>query len=102
MKTTLFVLCLLCATAALGQTAGGVLSAEPQVFHPPDHYQHAFQQSMAPEQNLRENVAYTSAQGEKPLWEVMPVAHEVPLGDVARMLRKEHLAAKKADFVRND
>jgi hypothetical protein len=102
MKTTLFVLCLLCATAALGQTAGGVMSAEPQVFHPPDHAQRAASQSMAAEQNLRENVAYTSAQGEKPLWEVMPAKHEVPLGDVARALRKDHLAAKKADFVRND
>ena len=102
MKTTLFVLCLLCATAALGQTAGGVLSADPQVFRSPDHAQRASQQLMAPEQNIRENSAYTYAQGERPLWEVMPVKHEVPLGDVARMLRKEHLAAKKADFVRND
>jgi hypothetical protein len=102
MKTTLFVLCLLCATAALGQTAGGVLSADPQIFRPPDHAQRASSQSMGTEQNLRENIAYTSAQGEKPLWEVMPVKREVPLGDVARMLRKEHFAAKKAEFVRND
>ena len=102
MKTALFVLCLLCATAALGQSAGGVLSADPQVFRPPDHALRAFQQAMAPEQNIRENSAYTYAQGERPLWEVMPLKHEVPLGDVARALRKEHLADKKAEFVKND
>src|SRR5271169_1897514 len=98
MKTTLFVLCLLCATAALGQSIGGVMSADPQIFRPPDHAQRASSQGMATEQNLRENVAYTSAQGERPLWEVMPAKHEVPLGDVARALRKEHFAAKKAEF----
>jgi hypothetical protein len=103
MKTTLFVLCLLCATAALGQSVGGsVLSNEVQVLRLPDHSQHAAQQPMAQEQNLRENFSYTYAQGERPLWELAPVSHEVPLGDVARMLRKEHFAAKKADFVRND
>jgi hypothetical protein len=102
-KTTLFVLCLLCATAAFGQSVGGsVLSSEVQVLRLPDHSQHASQQPMAQEQNLRENSSYTYAQGERPLWELAPVSHPVPLGDVARMLRKEHAAAKKADFVRND
>jgi len=33
---------------------------------------------------------------------VQPLAPTVPLGDIARMLRKEHATAKKADFVRND
>jgi hypothetical protein len=102
MKTTLFGLCLLCATAAFGQSAGGVLSAEPQVFHPPDHAQRASPQAMAPEQNVMGTSNYFYAQGERPLWEVMPLSHAVPLGDVARALRKEHLAAKKAEFVKND
>jgi hypothetical protein len=102
MKTTLFVLCLLCATAAFGQSVGGVMSAEPQVFHPPDHALRAYQQALAPEQNLLEGANYTYAQGERPLWEVQPAARVVPLGDIARMLKKEHETAKKAEFVKND
>ncbi len=102
MKTTLFVLCLLCATAAFGQSVGGVMSAEPQVFHPPDHAQRAAYQALAPEQNVMGNSNYYYEQGERPLWEVQPAARVVPLGDIARMLRKEHEAAKKAEFIKND
>jgi hypothetical protein len=101
-KATLFVLCFLCAAAALGQSASGALSSEPQVFHPPDHAQHAAQLPMGEEHNLLESSGYAYAQGERPLWELAPVSHAVPLGDVARMMKKEHAAAKKADFVRND
>jgi hypothetical protein len=102
-KATLFVLCLLCATAALGQSIGGsVLSNEIQVLRLPDHSQHASQQAMAPERSLLENFTYTYVQGERPLWEFAPASHAVPLGDIARMLRKEHQVAKKAFFVRND
>jgi hypothetical protein len=102
MKTTLCVLCLLCATAALGQSAGSVLSSEPQVFHLPDHAQHASQQPMAQEQNLLDSSGYFYAQGERPLWEFAPAPHAVALGDIARMLRKDHELVKKAEFVRND
>jgi hypothetical protein len=98
----LFVLCLLCATAVLGQSAGSVLSSEPQVFRFLEHSQHAAQHPMAEEQSLLESSSYFYAQGERPLWEFATHSPAVPLGDVARMLRKEHAAAKKADFVRND
>ena len=57
---------------------------------------------MALEQNLLENASYSYARGERPLWEVQPLAHQVPLGDIARALKKEHETAKKADFIRND
>ena len=101
-KATLFMLCLLCATGALGQSVGGVLSSEPQVFRFPDHSLHASQQRMATEQNLLENSSYTIVQGERPLWEFAPAPHAVPLGDIARMLRKDHELVKKAEFVKND
>jgi hypothetical protein len=54
---------------------------------------------MAPTQDLLGRFAYVYARGERPLWEVAPVSQAVPLGDVARMLRKEHATAKKADVV---
>jgi hypothetical protein len=104
MKTTLFVLCFLCATAALGQSAGGgsALSSEPRVIEFPSHLGHASQRPMALEQNLLEKSSYVYAHGERPLWEVAPVTNAMPLGDVARILRKEHETTKKADFVREN
>jgi hypothetical protein len=103
-KATLFVLCLLCATAGFGQAVGGgsVLSSEVQVLRLPDHSQHASQQPMATERSLLESFNYTYVQGERPLWEFAPASHAVPLGDIARMLRKDHELVKKAEFVRND
>jgi hypothetical protein len=104
MKTTLFGLCFLCATAAFGQSAvgGGTLSNEVQVFQMASHPQRATQMPMAQEQNLFDRSGYSFVEGERPLWEVQPLAPKVPLGDIARALRKEHETAKKADFVRND
>jgi hypothetical protein len=103
MKTTLFLLCLLCTTAALGQSyAAAALSNEPQPLQMVSHPARAAQHAMAAEQNLLDSSGYLYAQGERPLWEVAPVKVSVPLGDVARFYRQEHLAAKKADFVRND
>ena len=99
MKTTLFALCLLFATAALGQSADTALSSEPQVFRLSGHPEHATQQPLGQEQSLLENSSYTYAQGERPLWEVSPLSHTTPLGDTARILRKEHEMAKKADIV---
>ena len=55
---------------------------------------------LAKTENLQEQSTYLYAQGERPLWEVhVPVPVEMPLGDVARMLKKEHAAAKKSDKV---
>ena len=42
------------------------------------------------------------AHGVRPLWEVAKPSEPVPLGDAARLLRKEHAAAKKADIVWNN
>lgn len=103
MKTTLFLLCLLCATAALGQSyAPAALSNEPQPLQMNSHPLRAVQHAMAVEQNLLDSSGYLYAQGERPLWEVAPVKVAVPLGDVARIYREEHVTVKKADFVRND
>jgi hypothetical protein len=104
MKTTLFALCFLGATAAFGQSAagGGALSNEVQVFQMASHPQRATQMPMAQEQNLFDRSGYSFVEGERPLWEVQPLSPKVPLGDIARALRKEHETAKKADFIRND
>ena len=99
MKTLLFALCFLGATAAFGQAVGGVLSAEPMILQLPNHPSQAVQHSMADERNLLGTTNNSSAQGELPLWEVMPLSRTVPLGDVARAYRKEHAAIKKADKV---
>lgn len=103
MKTTIFLLCLLSASAALGQSyAPAALSNETQPLQMNSHPLRAAQHALAAEQNLLDSSGYVYAQGEKPLWEVAPVKVAVPLGDVARFYREEHLTAKKADFVRND
>ena len=106
MKTALFMLCFICATTALGQSAGGsvggaTLSSTVQMA---SHAEHATQTALAQEQSLLEHSNYFCAQGERPLWEVQPMSqsHPVPLGDIARMLKKEHATAKKADIVFND
>jgi hypothetical protein len=105
MKIRLSVLFLLCtflwASAAFGQT--GSISSHLQAYAFPDHPQHAEQHAMAPEHSLvgGGSDTYTYAQGERPLWEFGPVAKEppTPLGDVARAVRQEKLAARKAQIV---
>jgi hypothetical protein len=100
MKTSLFVLFFLCATAAFGQSVS-FLNAEPQPLAFPSHPQHASRQPMGLEQNLLGDGAYgyTYARGERPLWDVVSESNAVPLGDVARVFKKEHATAKKADIV---
>jgi hypothetical protein len=102
MKTAVFAFCFLGATAALGQSFGSAPMSNVVQFN--NHAERATQQSLAHEQSLLENSNYFFAQGERPLWEVQPrsQSHPVPLGDIARMLRKEHEATKKADIVFND
>lgn len=99
MKTTLFVLFIFCAAAALGQV--GSLSSQAQPLQLPDHAQHASQHAMATEQPLvgGGSDTYTVAHGERPLWEFGPVSQQPSLGDVARAYRKEKLTAKKAEIV---
>lgn len=101
MKTTLFALCFLCATAALGQSVavGSALNSQPQMVQFSSHPEHASQQPMGQGENLLEKSGYVYAQGERPLWEVVPASDAMPLGDAARALKKEHATAKKADIV---
>ncbi|MBI3477860.1 MAG: hypothetical protein HY010_19160 [Acidobacteria bacterium] len=98
MKTTLFALLFFCATAAFGQAAGVSVSNEPNPIQIPSHQQHASQHAIqSGESLLITSYSETSARGERPLWEAgaKPPA-EVPLGDVARLLRNEHATVKKA------
>lgn len=98
MKTTLFALLFLGATAAFGQTATSTVSMQPQPIQIPSHEQHASQHAMQAEESLLISANGTySATGERPLWEAgAKPAAEVPLGDVARSLRTQHATAKKA------
>jgi len=96
MKTTLFALFLLCAIAALGQSAG-FLSNQPQLFQIPSHPLRASQRPMQQEQTLLITSNNVYGRGERPLWEFATQAHaEIPLGDVARLLRNQHAIARKA------
>jgi hypothetical protein len=101
MKTGLLVLSLLCATTAFAQASLGSATLGSQVQFAA-HAERATQYPMAQEQNLLTNSSYFLVQGERPLWEVQPLSRAVPLGDVARALRKEHETAKKADIVWNN
>ena len=101
MKTTLFVLFILCASMAVGQAAGGSISNYAQMLQLPENPRHAEIHDMAEEHSLvggRES-DYRYAQGERPLWEFGPVSEPVPLGDVARAYRQQKATAKKAEIV---
>lgn len=100
MRTITLVFLIVCAAAAMGQTAG-VIPNQPQILHVPDHPMQAEQHPLASEHSLVGGGpnAYTYAQGERPLWELGPMSEPVPLGDVARALRKEKRTAKKAEKV---
>ncbi len=97
MKRTFLVLFLLATSAAFGQYAG-YIGSQPQPYRPPENPAHASVHELAREQYVLSGTNYTSAQGEKPAWE-LPRAPEIPLGDIARTLRQEHAKAKKARFV---
>ncbi len=103
MKTTLFVLCLLCATAALGQSASSVATMA-STFQVTSHPEHASPHALAQEQSLLEGpgAGFVYAQGERPLWEFASTAQEVPLGDIARKLREQRDTTKKARVIRED
>jgi hypothetical protein len=100
MKTAVFVLCFFCTTLALGQSVGGAVMVS--TIQMAEHPQHASQRAMAQEQSILVHSDFYYAQGERPLWEFQTLAHQVPLGDIARMLKQEHATAKKADIVVND
>jgi hypothetical protein len=87
-------------TSAFAQYGGaaGYLSAEPQIFHAPEHPAHA---SFAPIQSgtsIYPGTSYTSAQGDRPPSD-FPQAATASLGDIARELKKQHALVKKSDTV---
>jgi len=102
MKTALFMVCFLGATVAFGQSVGGSVGSAPvsSSVQMPNHAERATQTPLAQEQSLLEHSNYFYAQGERPLWEVQPPSKSrpVPLGDIARMYRKDHELVKKADI----
>jgi hypothetical protein len=99
MKTTIFAFCLLCATAAFGQSAN-VLSGYPQPLVLADHPLHASEHAMAQESSLLGSSAYSYAQGERPLWEFgTDKPREVSLGEVARAYRNGHVIDRKPSKV---
>ncbi len=91
----LFVVCCLCAVGANAQV-GGAMNSQAHALVMSGNPQHASQAAMSQGHSLMERSGTVSAHGERPLWEVMPEATVVPLGDSARVLRKEHVGAKKA------
>jgi hypothetical protein len=101
MKTTLFAMCFLFATAAFGQSiaGGSSLSSEPVIVEFASHPQKAMRTPLGAEESLLAPSNFTFAQGERPLWEVAPVSYSVPLGDVARAFRKVHAQVKKSPVV---
>jgi len=95
MKTTLFALCFLCATAAFAQSYP---SLSPLEFG--DHAYHASAHSTATPTDILGGNSVIVGHGEVPLADIpMPKIHETPLGDVARQVRQERLFAKKAQVV---
>jgi hypothetical protein len=103
MKTAVLVGCFLCTTAALGQSIGGSIGSPvmSQPYQMTYHEQHASARSMAQEQSLLDGSSGVYiAHGERPLWEVAPPElPAIPLGDTARLLKKQHETVKKAQFV---
>lgn len=64
------------------------------------HADHAGPAGMAQEQNLwGSSGSVTVARGEQPVGEVVPESYEMPLGDAARIQRKEHAVDKKSEVV---
>jgi hypothetical protein len=93
----LLILLVLCAGAS-AQTYESYPSTIPSAatestVQIPDHSQPIIQRS------LYASSSVTSAQGERPAWEIPGLPQPRPLGDVARDYRKAHETAKKATIV---
>jgi hypothetical protein len=105
MKSFLFLFagCILACVSAAGQTLASYgPSMQAQMLVMPEHPQHASQTPLAPEQDLRERSTVIYAQGERPAWEFMPSPNFVPIAELARTFRDEHVMAKKAVVVWKD
>ena len=99
MKTTIVALsflCFLCARSASAQLSAPVLSNIPSPMRMVDHPEHASEHALAQESTLFGNSPYTYAQGEVPLADLGSPVYQTPLGDIARVNKKEHITATKA------
>lgn len=99
MKNLLFpfVVCICCAVGAVGQSIGGsAANSEAQMFHLPEHPHRASQAGMGQTQDVMERSQTIAVHGERPVWEMVQIVPEAPLGDTARALRAAHANAKKA------
>lgn len=99
MKTALLVFCLAFGTAAFGQVAASSISAEPTVTEFHSHERQAVQHDMARPGNVMEESNSFVEHGVRPLWELAPPSHEIPLGDIARALKQNHVVAKKSSII---
>ena len=76
------------------------MSSEPVPVSFTSHQAHASQPGMSDQQDVLERSVPMIAQGLRPLSDVASSkAAPIPLGDIARMLKKEQLTAKKATTV---
>ncbi len=99
MKTTLFLLCLLFAPAALAQYySAGHIDSQPVIYEGPSHPEHAAYAPMRSEQSVIASTSYSSAQGERPASD-FPQAEGVPLGTYAREWKKQHAHLKRSSVV---
>jgi len=97
MKMAVLAICILGSSAAFAQAASrSSVSAQTQQYVFETHPEHASRQALRSSEELNGNEVMIYAQGERPLWEVATPVHEVPLGDSARALRREHATVKKA------
>ena len=95
-----FVVCICCAAAASAQNIGGsAANSEVQMFRLPEHPHRASQAGMGQTLDVMERSQTIAVHGERPVWEMVQLAPEAPLGDTARALRAEHANAKKANRI---
>lgn len=97
-KVLLMAVCLILTNAAFGQYFSSRLDSQPQVYHVPEHPQHAGYTSLGQGVGIVGGGSVNFAQGERPVSD-FPQAAAKPLGDAARELKKEHAALKKSRFV---
>ena len=100
MKKTLFVFCLLSATAAFAQYygSGTAISSQPVVYEAPSHPAHASYAPLSQEQSVLASSSYTAAQGDRRASD-FPQPDSVSLGAYARELRKQHAEVKKSHVI---
>jgi hypothetical protein len=99
MKNVVFVLCLLCATAAFAQYGGpSTLNSSGISSQVASHPAHASYVAMSQEQSVLSSASYSSDHGDRPASD-FPQQEAVPLGTAARELKRQHAELKKSRYV---